>query len=73
MLRNDRRNIIVSIVKSFAILGVDWYVVDVEVKEISGQPMMSIVGLGDTAVKEARERIQEAINDRILHSRKRKL
>jgi magnesium chelatase family protein len=52
-----------SIVKSFAILGVDGYLVDVEVKQIEGQPMISIVGLGDTAVKEARERVQAAIND----------
>lgn len=52
-----------SIVKSFSILGVEGYVVDVEVKEITGQPMMLIVGLGDTAVKEARERVQAAIND----------
>ncbi|MDD2447658.1 MAG: YifB family Mg chelatase-like AAA ATPase [Tissierellia bacterium] len=52
-----------SIVKSFAILGVDGYLVDVEVKEIFGQAMISIVGLGDTAVKEARERVQAAIND----------
>ena len=52
-----------SIVKSFAISGVDGYLVDVEVKAIHGQPMISIVGLGDTAVKEARERVQAAIND----------
>lgn len=52
-----------SIVKSFSILGVDGYLVDVEVKQIDGQPMISIVGLGDTAVKEARERVQAAIND----------
>lgn len=52
-----------SIVKSFGILGVEGYLVDVEVKEIAGQPMISIVGLGDTAIKEARERVQAAIND----------
>ncbi|MDD4378206.1 MAG: YifB family Mg chelatase-like AAA ATPase [Eubacteriales bacterium] len=52
-----------SIVKGFAILGVDGYLVDVEIKEIIGQPMISIVGLGDTAIKEARERVQAAIND----------
>ncbi len=45
-----------SIVKSFAIWGVDGYLVDVETKTIEGQPLISIVGLGDTAVKEARER-----------------
>ena len=54
---------VASIVKSFAIMGVDGYSVDVEVKQIQGQPMISIVGLGDTAVKEARERVQAAIND----------
>ena len=42
-----------AIVKSCAISGVDGYVVDVETKTIVGQPMISIVGLGDTAVKEA--------------------
>ncbi|TJX12850.1 ATP-binding protein [Tissierella creatinini] len=52
-----------SIVKSFGILGVEGYLVDVEVKEIFGQSMISIVGLGDTAIKEARERVQAAIND----------
>ncbi|MDD3307779.1 MAG: YifB family Mg chelatase-like AAA ATPase [Acetobacterium sp.] len=52
-----------SIVNSFAISGVEAYLVDVEVKTITGQPMISIVGLGDTAVKEARERVEAAIND----------
>lgn len=52
-----------SIVKSCAISGVDGYVVDVETKTIFGQPMISIVGLGDTAVKEARERVESAIVD----------
>ena len=33
-----------SIVKSFAISGVEGYPVDVEVKEIQGQPMISILG-----------------------------
>ena len=52
-----------AIVKSCAISGVDGYVVDVETKTIVGQPMISIVGLGDTAVKEARERVESAIVD----------
>lgn len=52
-----------SVVKSCAISGVDGYVVDVETKTIVGQPMISIVGLGDTAVKEARERVESAIVD----------
>lgn len=52
-----------SIVKSFGISGVEAYLVDVEVKAIHGQPMIAIVGLGDTAVKEARERVEAAIHD----------
>ncbi|MEA1962594.1 MAG: YifB family Mg chelatase-like AAA ATPase [Bacillota bacterium] len=52
-----------SIVKSFAISGVDAYLVDVETKTIEGQPIISIVGLGDTAVKEARERVEAALRD----------
>jgi len=52
-----------KVVKSFAISGVDGYVVDVETKGISGLPMMSIVGLGDTAVKEAKERVESALNN----------
>lgn len=54
-----------SIVKSCAISGVDGYIVDVETKTLHGQPMFSIVGLGDTAVKEARERVESAIVDGI--------
>jgi len=54
---------VASIVKSFAISGVDGYIVDVETKTIEGQPMISIVGLGDTAVKEARERVESALRD----------
>ena len=34
-----------SIVKSFGIEGVDGYLVEVEIKSISGTPMLSIVGL----------------------------
>ncbi len=52
-----------TIVKSLSTKGVEGYVVDVETKTISGQPMISIVGLGDTAVKEARERVEAAILD----------
>lgn len=52
-----------SIIKSFSVSGVDGYLVDVETKRIEGQPMISIVGLGDTAVKEAKERVEASIED----------
>lgn len=45
----------VSVVESFSIKGVDGYIVEVEIKTIFGQPMFSIDGLGDTAVKESDE------------------
>lgn len=50
-------------VHSFGISGLDAYLVDVEVKTIHGQPMLSIVGLADASIKEARERVESAITD----------
>ena len=50
-----------TVVKSFAIQGVDGYTVDIESKVLDGQPMISIIGMGDVAVKEAGDRIQSAI------------
>ena len=52
-----------SVVKSFAIDGIDGYPVDIETKTLEGQPMISIIGLGDQAVKEASERVQSAIDE----------
>ena len=52
-----------SVVKSFAIDGIDGYPVDIETKTLEGQPMISIIGLGDQAVKEASERVQAAIDE----------
>lgn len=49
------------IIKSFSIMGVDGYPVDIETDVISGMPGMTIVGMGDTAVKEARERLEAAV------------
>ena len=52
-----------TLVKSFAIQGIDAYTVDIETKTMDGQPMVTIIGLGDQAVKEASERIQSAIDE----------
>ncbi|ACV64750.1 Mg chelatase, subunit ChlI [Desulfofarcimen acetoxidans DSM 771] len=49
------------VVRSFAIAGVDGYLVDVETMTLHGQPVTAIVGLGDAAVKEARQRLESAI------------
>lgn len=50
-----------SIVNSFAISGIEGYQVEIETDTIYGQPSVSIIGLGDRAIKEASERIQAAI------------
>ena len=50
-----------SIVNSFAISGIEGYLVEIETDTIYGQPSISIIGLGDRAIKEASERIQAAI------------
>ncbi len=50
-----------AVVKSFGLAGVDAYPVEVEVDLLGGLPAVSIVGLVDTAVREARERVQAAL------------
>ena len=50
-----------TVLKSFAISGIDGYVVNIEIDTIYGKPSVSIVGMGDTAIKEARERLEAAI------------
>jgi magnesium chelatase family protein len=50
-----------SVVNSFAIMGVDGYGVKIETETIYGQPSVCIVGLGDTSVKEAKDRLEASI------------
>ncbi len=50
-----------SIVNSFSISGIEAYRVEIETDTIYGQPSISIIGLGDRAIKESSERIQAAI------------
>lgn len=52
-----------TVVKSFAIQGIDGYPVDIEIKTLEGQPIITIIGLGDLSVKEAAERIQSSIDE----------
>ncbi|MCD7745237.1 MAG: YifB family Mg chelatase-like AAA ATPase [Lachnospiraceae bacterium] len=51
-----------TMVRSFAIQGIEGYPVEIEATLLEGMPMLSIIGLGDQAVREAGERIQAAIN-----------
>ncbi len=50
-------------VKTAAVVGLDGYLVDVEVDISSGLPKMLIVGLPDAAVDEAKERVRPAIKN----------
>ncbi|MBW9156994.1 magnesium chelatase domain-containing protein [Clostridium tagluense] len=51
----------VAVVNSFAISGIEGYVVKIETDTIYRQPSVSIVGLGDASVKEAKERLEASI------------
>ncbi len=50
-------------VYSSAVLGIDAYVVEVEVDITAGAPGFTIVGLPDTAVQESKERVRAAIKN----------
>jgi len=52
-----------SLVKSGAVLGIDAYIVDVEVDLAQGLPHFSTVGLPDTAVKESKDRVRAAVKN----------
>ena len=54
-----------STVHSFTLSGIEGHVVEVETDVLFGPPSVSIVGLGDKAIKEARERLEAAI----IHSK----
>lgn len=61
-----------SITKSMSLLGLEGYLVSVQVDVSGGLPGWEIVGLPDTSVKEAKERVKTAIKNSgyELHSRK---
>lgn len=52
-----------SITKTIALHGLEGFLIDVQVDISSGMPTWDIVGLPDTSVKEAKERIRTAIKN----------
>ena len=52
-----------SIVKSMSLQGLEGFLVDVQVDVSSGMPNWEVVGLPDTTVKEAKERVRTAIKN----------
>ena len=52
-----------SKLKSFGLTGIDGFLVEIETDLVGGVPHFELVGLGDTAVKEAKERVKSAIKN----------
>lgn len=50
-------------VKSFGLRGIEGFPIDVETDVTNGLPHFEIVGLADTAIKEAKERVRSAIKN----------
>ena len=63
----------VAVVKSVALTGFDGSMIDVETDSKAGLPGMQIVGMGNKAIDEARERVRSAISNSLLDFPARKL
>lgn len=62
-----------SIVKSMALHGLEGYLVDVQVDVSSGLPAWEVVGLPDTSVREAKERVKTAIKNSNIEFQSKKI
>ena len=62
-----------SIVKSIALHGLEGYLVDVQVDVSSGLPAWEVVGLPDTSVREAKERVKTAIKNSNIEFQSKKI
>lgn len=62
-LLNTMRIFMLSKVTACGLMGIDGYPVSVETDISNGIPAFDIVGLGDTAVREAKERVRAAIKN----------
>ncbi len=62
-----------STVKSMSLHGLDGYIVDVQVDVSAGMPSWEVVGLPDTSVKEAKERVRTAIRNSGYEFQSRKI
>lgn len=62
-----------SIVKSMSLIGLEGYLVNIEVDVSAGIPCWDIVGLPDVSVKEAKERVRTAIKNSGYDMQSRKI
>lgn len=53
----------ISRIKSCGLVGIDGYVVEIETDISNGIPAFDIVGLGDAAVRESKERVRSAVKN----------
>ncbi len=51
-----------TVIRSIGITGITGYPIAVQVKVLAGLSIINIVGLGDQAVKEAKDRIESAFD-----------
>jgi magnesium chelatase family protein len=63
----------VSVVKTVAPVGFDGQLVEVECDATKSLPSLQIVGLGNKAIDEARERVRSAINNSLLEFPKKRI
>jgi magnesium chelatase family protein len=63
----------VAVVKSIALTGFEGSLIEVETDSKAGLPGMQIVGMGNKAIDEARERVRSAISNSLLDFPARKL
>lgn len=62
-----------SIVKSMSLLGLEGYLIDIQVDISAGIPCWDIVGLPDTSIRESKERVRTAIKNSGYDMQSRKI
>ena len=62
-----------SIIRSMSLVGIEGYLVDIEVDVSAGIPCWDIVGLPDISVKESKERVRTAIKNSGFDMKSRKI
>ena len=55
--------LLLSVVKSMSLQGLEGFLINVEVDISSGMPCFDIVGLPDTNIRESKERVRTAIKN----------
>jgi magnesium chelatase family protein len=64
---------LLSIIKSMSLIGLEGYLVNIEIDVSAGIPCWDIVGLPDASVKEAKERVRTAIKNSGYDMQSRKI